>query len=89
MFKKSAAGGTPALARSAPWRVLLVDDEPEVHVITRLTLRDCEYQGRVVEFTSAYSAAEARAQMEQCNDCALVFIDVVMETDTAGLDLVN
>ncbi len=89
MFKKSAAGGTPALARSAPWRVLLVDDEPEVHVITRLTLRDCEYQGRVVEFTSAYSAAEARAQMEQCNDWALVFIDVVMETDTAGLDLVN
>nr|WP_315187888.1 response regulator [uncultured Albidiferax sp.] len=89
MFKPSAVGSPLALARGAPWRVLLVDDEPEVHVITRLTLRDCEYQGRAVEFTSAYSAAEACAQLALHSDWALVFIDVVMETDTAGLDLVD
>ncbi|WP_367849852.1 response regulator [Rhodoferax sp. WC2427] len=89
MFKKSAGGSPPAQARGAPWRVLLVDDEPEVHVITRLTLRDCEYLGRAVEFTSASSAFEAREQLALHSDWALVFIDVVMETDTAGLDLVN
>ncbi|BDT67233.1 sensor histidine kinase RcsC [Comamonadaceae bacterium OS-1] len=89
MFKKSVVGSPPDLVRGAPWRVLLVDDEPEVHVITRLTLRDCEYLGRTLEFTSACSAAQAREQLALHSDWALVFIDVVMETDTAGLDLVN
>jgi signal transduction histidine kinase/HPt (histidine-containing phosphotransfer) domain-containing protein/ActR/RegA family two-component response regulator len=69
--------------------VLLVDDAPEVHVITRLTLRDCDYLDRPIAFVSAYSAAQAREQLALHDDWAVAFIDVVMETDSAGLELVN
>jgi two-component system sensor histidine kinase/response regulator len=89
MFKKSTPDTRPPATRADPWRVLLVDDEPEVHVITRLALRDCEYLERGIEFASAYSAAQARALLATRTDWALAFIDVVMETDTAGLDLVR
>lgn len=75
--------------QSSPWRVLLVDDEPGVHEISRLVLADLSFEGRPVELLSAYSAAEARARIEQAGDIALVLLDVVMETDDAGLALVR
>jgi signal transduction histidine kinase/HPt (histidine-containing phosphotransfer) domain-containing protein/FixJ family two-component response regulator len=89
MFKKPGASLRPAAPRGEPWRVLLVDDAPEVHVITRLALRDCDYLDRPIAFVSAYSAAEAREQLALHDDWAVAFIDVVMETDSAGLELVN
>ena len=73
----------------APWCVLLVDDEPQVHEVTRLALRGFEFQQRGLELLSAYSAAEARAVFAQRDDIALALIDVVMETEHAGLDLVR
>lgn len=73
----------------APWRVLLVDDEPGVHDVSRLVLADVSFEGRPVELLSAYSAAEARGRIEQARDIALVLLDVVMETDDAGLALVR
>ncbi len=75
--------------QASPWRVLLVDDEPGVHEISRLVLADLSFEGRPVELLSAYSAAEARARIEQVGDIALVLLDVVMETDDAGLALVR
>ncbi len=73
----------------APWCVLLVDDEPQVHEVTHLALRGFEFQQRGLELLSAYSAAEARAVFAQRDDIALALIDVVMETEHAGLDLVR
>lgn len=75
-------------APNTPWLVLVIDDEPEVHAITRLALRDCEFLARRLEFLSARNAAEARATLARHPDIALAFIDVVMETEHAGLDLV-
>ena len=79
----------PAEPAQPPWRVLVVDDEPEVHTITRLALRDCEFLHRGLAFIFANSAAEARAVFIAQPDVALAFIDVVMETDHAGLELVT
>lgn len=76
-------------SHATPWRVLLVDDEPGVHEISRLVLADLSFAGRSVELLSAHSAAEARARIEQARDIALVLLDVVMETDDAGLALVR
>ncbi len=76
-------------ARAQQWRVLLVDDEPAVHQVTRLALGDFEFDGRGLEFLHAHSAAEAEALLARTPDVAVAVIDVVMENDHAGLDLVK
>ncbi len=70
-----------------PWLVLVVDDDEEVHVITKLVLRDYELDNRKIELLSAYSAKEAREVLSRENDIAVILLDVVMETDDAGLKL--
>lgn len=72
-----------------PWKILLVDDEKVVHSVTRLALEGFELAGRGLEFISAYSAKEARELLALHNNIALILLDVVMETDHAGLDLVH
>ncbi|MGQ9364726.1 DUF3369 domain-containing protein [Azospirillum sp. ST 5-10] len=74
---------------SPRWKMLIVDDEPEVHSITKLVLADFSYKGRPAQFLSAYSAAEARALLGREEDIAIILLDVVMETDDAGLKLVH
>ncbi len=71
------------------WKVLIVDDEPDVHQMTRLCLRDFSFAGRRLEFISAASALEAREILQKSDDIAVALIDVVMETDDAGLKLVE
>jgi len=70
------------------WLVLLVDDEPEIHEITRLVLAETSFSGIPVELHSAYSASEAKTFLEAHPDTALMLLDVVMESDDAGLRLV-
>ena len=84
----SAPGQRDPVARDA-WVVLLVDDEPEVHQITKLVLAETSFSGIPVELHSAYSASEAKIFLEDHRDTALMLLDVVMETDDAGLRLVN
>ncbi|MCW5643301.1 MAG: EAL domain-containing protein [Rhodoferax sp.] len=75
--------------RIGRWKVLLVDDEPAVHEVSRLVLADMNFEGREVELLSANSAAEAREVLSRNTDMALVLLDVVMETDDAGMALVQ
>lgn len=71
------------------WKVLIVDDEPEVHEVTRMVLGDFEFEGRRLDFLHAHSAEQARVHLHDHNDVAVVLLDVVMETDQDGLDLVH
>jgi serine phosphatase RsbU (regulator of sigma subunit) len=71
------------------WRVLIVDDEEEIHQVTRLALNRFRYMDRGVVITSAYSGTEAREVLRSEPPFAVIFLDVVMETDDAGLQLVN
>lgn len=80
---------SPPTARVLTWKVLLVDDEPDVHVATTLALKNLEIEGRSIEFSHAYSAADAIDLLTQQHDFAVAIIDVVMETDDAGLRLVR
>ncbi len=80
---------TPAKSSAPPWRILIVDDDQQVHAVTRLVLADMSYHGRSVEFLSVYSGLEARAALVEYTDIAVVFLDVVMETDDAGLRLAH
>src|SRR5690554_3987621 len=67
------------------WKILIVDDEPEVHAVTRLALSDFKFLGRQLEFYSAESGEEGCRLMEEHPDAAIILLDVVMETDDAGL----
>lgn len=71
------------------WTVLIADDDEAVHAVTRLALSDECICGRPLRFVDAYSAAEAKGLLRQRPDIALVLLDVAMEADQAGLDVVN
>lgn len=72
-----------------PWKVLIVDDEPDIHNVTTLVLTGFELDGRKLELIHAYSAADAEKIILQQTDIAVGFIDVVMETNDAGLRLIK
>lgn len=71
------------------WRVLVVDDDQDVHRATELALRGLLVEGRPLSLVHAYSAGEARAAVEAVSDLAVILLDVVMETEDAGLQLVR
>jgi signal transduction histidine kinase len=71
------------------WKIAVIDDEPAVHDGTRFALSDYRLNGQGLEILSAYSAAEGRELMRRNTDVAVVLLDVIMETDTAGLSLVE
>ncbi|HEY9904080.1 MAG TPA: adenylate/guanylate cyclase domain-containing response regulator, partial [Candidatus Sericytochromatia bacterium] len=71
------------------WKILLVDDEVEIHSVTRLVLNDFVFESKSITFISAYSGEEAKALIEKHPDTALILLDVVMETDDAGLEVVK
>jgi CheY-like chemotaxis protein len=69
------------------WKVLVVDDAEDIHQITRLALRRKSWLGRPISVTSARSGKEAREIIEGDSSFACALVDVVMETDSAGLEL--
>jgi len=87
LFKKSITEAVSV--RKAPWKIAIIDDEEGVHEVTKLTLRKFTFEERGVEFLSAYSGEEGLALFEAHPDIALAFVDVVMESDDAGLKLVD
>lgn len=72
-----------------PWKILIVDDEPTVHQATQLVLKDFTFENKPVSLISAYSAIEAIEILTQNPDLAFLFLDVVMETNDAGLKVVK
>jgi len=80
--------GKSAMDRPLSWKVLITDDEQDVHSATAFALRNTNILGRGLEFLHAKSAAEAFRLLRDHDDIAVVLLDVVMETPNAGLDLV-
>lgn len=83
---ESDAGESRAVS---PWTVLIVDDDPEVHESTTFALRDVEILGRPLRLLHAYSAAESLAVLQRETQVAVILLDVVMETVSAGLDVIE
>ncbi|MDB5602790.1 MAG: response regulator receiver sensor signal transduction histidine kinase [Xanthobacteraceae bacterium] len=84
------SGHAPSPVTNAKrWKIAVIDDDPAVHDGTRFALSDYTLHGQGLEIVSAFSAAEGRALMRVQPDIAAVLLDVIMETDAAGLDLVE
>lgn len=73
---------------SSVWRILITDDEKDVHTATTFALRNTRILGRPIEFLHANSARETIEILKTQKDIAVIMLDVVMETPNAGLDLV-
>jgi len=71
------------------WRILVIDDDESVHQVTKLVLADAEIEHRKLDIVSAFSSQQAKDIMLNDNSFCMAFVDVVMETDHAGLELVE
>jgi hypothetical protein len=74
--------------------VVQIDDEPDVHEISRMAMRSFRVYGLPIRLHSAYSKAEGIKLLDgltlgrpDVSLAAVALIDVVMETDQAGLEL--
>lgn len=85
----SGSGYDQQDCKAASWKVLIVDDEEDVHKITRLTLSGYTFKSKGIQFLSAYSESDVKAVMQDHHDIALIILDVVMEKDDSGLLLVE
>lgn len=77
-------------ASQEKWRILVVDDEDDVHAVTKLALRRRTWKDRPFEVVSARSAAEGKEALKARDDGEsfhVALVDVVMESPDAGLDL--
>jgi signal transduction histidine kinase/DNA-binding NarL/FixJ family response regulator len=83
------AGAQRAPEQIRRWKIAIIDDDHAVHDGTRFALSDYRLNGQGLEILSAYSAADGRQLLRSHPDVAVVLLDVIMETDTAGLDLVE
>jgi len=82
-------GAAPEDTSARKWKIAVIDDDHAVHEGTRFALSDYTLNGQGLEILSAYSAAEGRTLMRSHSDIAAVLLDVIMETDIAGLELVE
>jgi response regulator RpfG family c-di-GMP phosphodiesterase len=81
--------GAGAWAEQRVWKIIIADDDQEVHGMTRMVLSDYEFEGRSLEFLSAYSGEETLELMRRHPDTAVILLDVVMEADDSGLRVVQ
>ena len=72
-----------------PWKILIADDEEEVHAVTRMVLDNFIFEGQGIELLSAYSGKETMQILQEHSDVAVLLLDVVMENDTTGLEVVR
>lgn len=89
-FLKPASPLAPAKSTLVkPWKVAIIDDDEQVHAVTQLVLKNTQIDGQPLQFLSAYSAEQGLRLFQDHPDIALAFIDVIMETDDAGLQLIH
>ena len=72
-----------------PWKVAIIDDDAEIHKVTKLTLRTFEFEDRRLEFLEAHSGIEAMELLQKHDDIAIILLDVIMENVHTGLELVR
>ena len=78
-----------ANADGKPWKVMIIDDDDVMHQVSLMVLADYEFEGLPVEIIQGYSGKACRQLLKKHPDTAVLLLDVVMETESAGLDAVK
>ncbi|MDQ1921268.1 putative bifunctional diguanylate cyclase/phosphodiesterase [Massilia pseudoviolaceinigra] len=89
VFLEEHSAAPVAGGANGVWRVMIIDDDEDVHSTTTFALGNLDMQQRPLEFVHAYSAGQAREMLKHEHDIAVILLDVVMEQDDAGLHLVR
>ena len=84
MLASNQDGGAVA---GGAWQVLVVDDDPDVHDVTRMALRRFKLDDKPLQLLHAHSGGEGREILQQNQNIAVILLDVVMETEHSGLEL--
>lgn len=71
------------------WEILVVDDDKQIHLITEMILKNLEFDNKNLIIHNAYSSEEAKGILLKNPNIATILLDVVMESDDAGLNLVQ
>ncbi len=71
------------------WSVLIIDDDPEVHTVTKLALHDFQFDNKKLKLIPAYSEKEAIEILQVNNSFVIILLDIVMETSNSGLNIVD
>lgn len=71
------------------YKIIIADDEEEIHRVTKLILKFFNFEGKTLNFLDAYSGEEAKLLLKQNPDTAVIFLDVVMEAEDSGLRVVK
>ncbi|MCP4129647.1 MAG: PAS domain S-box protein [bacterium] len=75
--------------RLEPWKIIIADDEEDIHNTTRLILKNYSFNGQELHFYSAFSGKETKELIKKHPDTAIILVDVIMETEDAGLEVVR
>ncbi|MCQ8878208.1 DUF3369 domain-containing protein [Pseudoalteromonas shioyasakiensis] len=89
LFSGDTTNESQPQSKQSFWDILVVDDEEDIHQVTKLVLSGFKFEDRPLRFHHAYSAQEAKALLQQNTTFSVGLIDVVMETNHAGLDLIK
>ena len=81
---ETSAGNLPS---KKPWKVIIADDEEEIHTVTRMVLEGFSFEERGLQILGAYSGQDTRLMLRDHPDTALLLLDVVMERETSGLEV--
>ncbi|MBF0274913.1 MAG: response regulator [Nitrospinae bacterium] len=76
-------------SKEESWKVIIADDEADIHEMTQLVFNDYQFLGRPIEFLSAYTGEETYSLFKKHSDIAIVLLDVMMEDSDAGLKVVG
>jgi len=70
------------------WKVLIVDDDREVHSLSKIALSNFSFLGKNLDLFSAYNEDDTLHLLKN-HEFAVVFLDVIMENDDSGFKIVN
>ncbi len=69
------------------WKIIIADDEEDIHVLTKTVLKGFSYRGRGIDFISAYNEEETIEAVKNNDNVAMILLDVVMDSDQSGLNV--
>ncbi len=86
---KISSKTTNKASSTARWKILIADDDEQIHLVTRIVLKDLEFLNQPIELISTYSGKETLQVMQDIPDINIILLDIMMEKDDAGLNVVQ
>jgi len=72
-----------------PWKIMVIDDDQSIHDVTCLVLQNFSFAGRKLQIVNGYSGKDVQHLMDEHPNTAVLLLDVVMESEDAGLKAVK